>query len=225
MVVQANFRVLQFSQLQSSGMKNLLTVLSFFPVFLLAQETSTAYAETIAHHREEYKAEFLKDKRAPLKAEDLQYLRFFDPNEDFRVACTFERTPDEKPFDLPTYSGITKPYRKYGKLTFELNGQTLSLAVYQSIQHLTHPLYKNYLFLPFRDLTNGESTYGGGRYIDLKITEVEGEEFYLDFNKCYNPWCGYSDGYNCPIPPSENNLEVEILAGEKTYAGEKKHKD
>jgi uncharacterized protein (DUF1684 family) len=97
-----------------------------------------------------------------------------------------------------------------------------TLAVYQSIKHLRHPIYKNHLFLPYRDHTNDETTYGGGRYIDVLISEVESGKMYLDFNKSYNPWCGYSDGYNCPIPPSENSLEVAIEAGEMTYAGEKK---
>ena len=43
----------------------------------------------------------------------------------------------------------------------------------------------------------------------------------LDFNKCYNPWCAYSDGFNCPIPPTENRLKTSILAGEKMYAKSK----
>ena len=203
-------------------MKNILSILFLLPTFLFSQEIN--YAEYIAQHREEYKAEFLKDNRAPLKKRNLKCLRFFEPDEKYRVACTFQRTPDEKPFDLPTYSGITKPYRKYGTLTFMLDGQEYTLAVYQSVRHLNNPLYKNYLFLPFRDLTNDDTTYGGGRYMDLKISDVEADEIYLDFNKTYNPWCSYSDGYNCPIPPAENHLEVAILAGEKIYAGKKKHR-
>jgi len=44
----------------------------------------------------------------------------------------------------------------------------------------------------------------------------------LDFNKSYNPYCAYTAGYNCPIPPKENDLPVAILAGEKNY-GKKMH--
>ena len=44
----------------------------------------------------------------------------------------------------------------------------------------------------------------------------------IDFNKCYNPWCAYSDGYNCPIPPIDNHFEIEINAGEKMWTGKKK---
>lgn len=202
-----------------------LPVLTLFAFTLLAQTDTVAltYAETIEHFREEYKQEHLQDERSPIKEADLKDLRFFEANEDFRVACTFERTPDEKPFDLPTYSGITKPFVKYGNLRFELNGDTLQLAVYQSLRTIRIPGYSNYLFLPFRDLTSGDTTYGGGRYIDLTIEEVEGENVILDFNKCYNPWCCYSDGYNCPIPPPENTLEATIDAGEMMFAGQKKH--
>jgi hypothetical protein len=76
------------------------------------------------------------------------------------------------------------------------------------------PLYRDYLFIPFTDLTNSNETYGGGRYIEAKIP-VEGELLELDFNKCFNPYCHYSTGYNCPVPPRENFLNTKIEAGEK----------
>ncbi len=205
-------------------MKKLIFVLCLFSNFLTAQDSETTYAETIEQHRDAYKQDFLKNQRAPLKQEDLAFLRFYDANEKYKVTCSFKLTPDEKPFELPTFSGITKPYRKYGELSFEIDGQPHQLAVYQSLRLINMPQYKDHLFLPFRDLSNDETTYGGGRYIDLTISEIQAEEIILDFNKCYNPWCGYSDGYNCPIPPTENHLEVAIHAGEKTFAGEKKHK-
>ncbi len=45
----------------------------------------------------------------------------------------------------------------------------------------------------------------------------------LDFNKSYNPYCAYTTGYNCLIPPREKTIQpVAILAGEKNY-GKKVH--
>ena len=214
----------QLSQFFKMKKLAIFILFSLNALFLLGQTAGQTYAEEIAQHREEYKLDFLNDTRSPLQEEDLPSLRFFEPDENYRVTCAFERTPDEKPFDLPTYSGITKPYVKYGILTFELNEKTLQLTVYQSLALRGMPQYAQYLFLPFRDLTNDETTYGGGRYIDLKMSGLEGNSPTIDFNKCYNPWCHYSDGYNCPIPPSENTLEVAIEAGEKMWAGEKKHK-
>ncbi len=70
-------------------------------------------------------------------------------------------------------------------------------------------------FLPFGDLTNGDSSYGTGRYLNVKVSENKLIE--LDFNKAYNPYCAYNDNFSCPIPPKENRLNVKIEAGEKTF--------
>ncbi len=201
-----------------------LGILSAFPTVASGQNESTPFALDIAKHRAEYMQGFLTNPRSPLDSSDLGKLRFFAPNEKYRVACTFQRTQDEQPFDLPTYSGITRLYVKYGVLSFEIDGQKLQLAVYKNLSFGNNPIYVQHLFLPFRDATNDETTYGGGRYIDLKISDVEAAVPIIDFNKCYNPWCHYSDGFNCPIPPSENTLDMAIQAGEMNWVGEKKHK-
>ncbi|MCP5045914.1 MAG: DUF1684 domain-containing protein, partial [bacterium] len=75
--------------------------------------------------------------------------------------------------------------------------------------------YSDTLFIPYNDKSNGSGSYDAGRYLD--IPEPKGAQMVLDFNFSYNPLCNYSDAYNCPIPPRENNLEVAINAGEKTY--------
>jgi uncharacterized protein (DUF1684 family) len=44
--------------------------------------------------------------------------------------------------------------------------------------------------------------------------------YVLDFNLAYNPSCAYGkSGYNCPIPPEENRLPVDIRAGERNPPG------
>jgi len=101
--------------------------------------------------------------------------------------------------------------RIFGILTFSIEGKEFSLPVYQSQSLMQKKEYKDYLFLPFTDLTNGNETYDGGRYIDLRIPA--GDQIVIDFNKAYNPYCAYSHGYSCPIVPSKNHLETEILAG------------
>jgi len=77
--------------------------------------------------------------------------------------------------------------------------------------------YEALLFLPFNDTTNGADSYGGGRYIDLKIPSEESKTIRIDFNKSYNPYCAYNAKYSCPIPPKENDLPIAILAGVKAY--------
>jgi hypothetical protein len=105
--------------------------------------------------------------------------------------------------------------RVYGVLTFELQGQTYQLNVYQGEDSITSEDQQDYLFLPFLDNTNGETTYGGGRYIDLKIPE--GDIIVVDFNKAYNPYCAYNENYSCPIVPRVNYLDTNIQAGVKAY--------
>ena len=75
--------------------------------------------------------------------------------------------------------------------------------------------FEDYLFLPFLDDTNGEESYGGGRYIDLKIPE--GDQMTIDFNTAYNPYCAYDAKYSCPIVPRENYMDVEVRAGVKAF--------
>jgi uncharacterized protein len=204
-------------------MKNIILGFIFFlPATLFAQDLKAE----IEKHREEYKAEFLKSENSPLKQEDLEYLRFYEPNEKFKVECKFvatkkRNTAQRKPFELPTSAGKTKTYIKFGELRFKIDRKKHKLTVYQSLGLKKIPQYHDYLFIPFKDLSNGKASYGGGRYLDLRIKQLEGDKVYLDFNKAYNPYCAFSEGYSCPIPPKENYLKVTIEAGEKNF--EKKH--
>lgn len=194
----------------------LLLGISLLSTALLAQQDK-AYTKAINKYRKQYKKEFLKFENSPLNKDDLPYLYFFDPASNYNVVADFELATNEKPFDMATYSGITKPYIKYGTATFQIDSVTYTLAIYQSQRLKMIPLYRNSLFLPFKDITNDDTTYGGGRYLDLSTKDIKDGKINLDFNKAYNPYCAYSDGYNCPIPPAENHLEVAITAGEKNF--------
>ena len=198
--------------------KNSLLYIIFF-TFSFGTFAQDFKAE-IEKHREEYKSEFLKSANSPLKQEDFKYLRFYEPNEKFKVECKFVPTKG-KPFELPTSAGKTKTYVKFGELKFEIDEKKYKLAVYQSLGLKIIPQYRDYLFIPFKDLTNGKGSYGGGRYLDFRMKQLEGEKIYLDFNKAYNPYCAFSEGYSCPIPPKENHLKVAIEAGEMNF--EKNH--
>ncbi len=175
------------------------------------------YEQEIELFRENYKAEFLKDGHSPLKEADFKYLDFYPANEEYKVKCKFKAKSGGEPFEIPTTAGNTKTYTKFGEFSFKVNGQKQKLAVYRSMALMNNPIYRDYLFVPFKDLTNGEETYGGGRYMDLRMKELDGKKLYLDFNKAYNPYCAFSSGYACPIPPTENHLKVRIEAGEKNF--------
>ena len=176
-----------------------------------------SFKDSIEQYRKQYTKELLEDKRAPVKGGDVRYLRFFAPDRNFCVWADFKETPGTQPFLIPTHSGKQKPYRQYGVLTFTVHDTTLTLSLYQSIDLINDVSHNGYLFLPFTDLTNYETTYAGGRYLDIAISDIVNGRCLLDFNKCYNPYCAYADGFSCPIPPQENSLHVAITAGEKLY--------
>ena len=111
---------------------------------------------------------------------------------------------------METSSGVRKFFVRAGRLEFQIEGQSVQLTAYSNPE-----TDDTDLFIPFRDATSGSETYGSGRYLDTEL-EPDGS-LVLDFNLAYNPYCAYSDGWSCPIPPLENWLKVPVRAGEKTY--------
>ena len=107
-------------------------------------------------------------------------------------------------------------YVKHGIVTFDLFDKSYSLNIYRNLDIIDRDGYEDYLFLPFLDDTNGDESYGGGRYIDLDIPE--GNNLVIDFNSAYNPYCTYNEKYSCPIVPRENYLSLEINAGVKAFS-------
>lgn len=176
----------------------------------------------IQAYRQSYIQKHIDDQRSPIKSGDEAYIHFFDNDPAWSLVCDFSKDDDAKLFDMATYSGITKPYKVYGYLTCPSAFGDIKLEIYQSANIMNYPGYENHLFLPYKDLTNGDSSYGGGRYINVTTDDIANNKLYVDFNKSYNPWCAYSDGYNCPIPPIANHLDVAIEAGEANYSGPKK---
>jgi len=195
-------------------MKTFLFVLLLAPVGCAYGQ---GYADSIAQFRKRYTDDLLAEPRHPITSAQVKYMNFFPPDEHYRVWADFTETPGTVPFMVPTHSGKDKPFREYGVLKFILNGDTLTLHVYQFIDMVTGAAHQDDLFIPFNDETNYETTYGGGRYIDLTIKDIKDNKVLLDFNKCYNPYCAYADGFSCPVPPRENRLRTEILAGEKMF--------
>jgi len=195
-------------------MKKLSFLFLILSLFLNAQ-TEKENIASIKKFQKELNSEYLNPKESPLRGDNLKNFKkhpFFPINLKYRVTAKFVKTENPVPFELPTSSGKFKQYQEYGKATFELDGKSLTLILYQSLDLMKMEKYKDYLFLPFRDLTNEKETYGGGKYMDLKIPS--GNEIVLDFNQSYQPFCAYNAfDYNCPIVPEENKLPLRIEAG------------
>ena len=166
-------------------------------------------------------ADFIDATKSPLKdkdRKDFKTLDFFNFDSLYVVTATLIRTPDEKPFKMKTTTDRLPNYLKYGMVEFELKGRMHRLAVYQDLDLLAESGNEDYLFLPFLDDTNGETTYGGGRYVEASIPKDN--ILVIDFNKAYNPYCAYNEKYSCPIVPRENYVDDTIEAGVKRFKKE-----
>lgn len=174
--------------------------------------------DSVSQFQKEMNEHYADSASSPLKKSDLnnfKALDFFPVDEKYFVQAKFIRTKKEKPFEMKTTTSRKPKYVKYGELHFEINGISCKLNVYQNLELVKKPQYKNSLFLPFTDFTSGVESYGGGRYIDIQIQE--GNHWAIDFNQAYNPYCAYNEKYSCPIVPKENDLKVEIKAGVKKF--------
>lgn len=162
--------------------------------------------------------EFSSKEESPLSEEDLanfESLDFYPIDSSFIVNASLTKHENSEPFAMKTTTDRLPIYKLYATASFELKGKTYTLEIYQNEKLVLTPEYEDYLFLPFRDKTNGNGSYGGGRYIDLSLPE--GNSIVIDFNQAYNPYCAYNDKYSCPIPPKSNDLDVEIMAGVKSF--------
>lgn len=72
------------------------------------------------------------------------------------------------------------------------------------------------MFLVFGDATNGQGTYGGGRFLSAPAPAADGT-VELDFNRAYNPPCVFTPYATCPLPGKGNTLKVAVEAGEKVW--------
>ena len=201
-------------------MKKLIVIITLLSASTLFSQQSDDYLVKLNKHRAEVNKEFGDTATSILPDEEalvFEHLNFYKPDPKFNVLAKFKKKLG-KEFDMTTSSGKLKKYRQYGILSFKIDGKRFKLPIYQSIRLMKMEQYKNYIFIPFTDLTNEEETYGGGRYIEASIPT--GKKYQLDFNYCFNPYCHYTSGYNCPIPPKDNFLNIKIEAGEKKFTSE-----
>ena len=187
-----------------------------FVAIILVQFFSTGpsdlYYQEIESAREKKDFQFSSSPQSPIPKEErrsFEALTYFPINRAYAIPAVLVRDSVKDTLSLTTSFG--NPYNtvRLGKLEFNLLGKDYQLVAYQYLEVEK----RNKLFIPFRDLTTNVSTYGGGRYIDIPYTQ----DITIDFNHAYNPYCVYNESFECPFPPRENYIQLEILAGEKMY--------
>lgn len=194
------------------------SALLFITTNLLAQERSGL--EEYNSFWQKTDSEFRNEETSPLPKDEIQSFDSvprYPYQENYRVVAEWLPVKKNKPFYFNTTGDVKDKYRKIGVARFEINGKVCELSVYKNLELSKLKIYKDYLFIPFTDNSNGVETYGGGRYLSLHA-EPE-ETLILDFNQSYNPYCAYSHKYSCPIPPRENFLDVSIDAGARISKG------
>lgn len=182
-------------------------------VLFLSRPTDSdiEYIESIHQHWEEKHEFFASSQASPFVQEGKPYNKvdYFAPDIAYQVTGQLERFTQRETLALGNSDGTTSTYLKFAMVRFKINDTPCQLLILKALG------FGNQYLLAFGDATSGETTYGGGRYLDVIIGKSD--QVTLDFNKAYNPYCAYLADYTCPLPPLENLLEVAIPAGEKDY--------
>lgn len=173
--------------------------------------TRTRYATRLEAERANKDTFFKRHPQSPLppeKREQFDGLDYYPPTPALRLELELEPADTVEQLTMQTTTDSEQTFDRIGYVSFEIDGHPATLAVYR-------PADGGELFIPFRDATSGEETYGAGRY--LEPHPLDENTLLVDFNTAYNPFCVYDDTYSCPLPPIENWLDVPIRAGEKDY--------
>jgi hypothetical protein len=177
------------------------------------------YIDTVQNERAMKDVEVSDSATSPLVKKllnDFTGLKYFPVNQKYRVKAKFDVDTSGAVFEMPTNTARKPKYRVYAHLTFHMDDTLGRLTAYQNMAYIRDSVWGKLLFVPFRDKTCEQESYGAGRYIDLAIPAA-GDSVWIDFNRAYNPYCAYADRWSCPLVPVENWLNLYIRAGEKKY--------
>ncbi len=148
----------------------------------------------------------VRNLEAPL-VKEFKGIDRFPVNEEWKIIADFIPYNPPKEILIPSIIGIPEKEISPGKVRFRVKDKIFELDAIES---------GDKLFFVFADETNGEETYGAGRFLYAdkpdSINKVT-----LDFNKAYNPPCAFTPYATCPLPPPQNVLKIKIKAGEKSY--------
>jgi uncharacterized protein len=158
-----------------------------------------------------YKTDLLEMENSPLLSADTSKIVFFSPNPKFEIEAQFLNSNKQSDFQMAMTDSSSQPAKLAGLAKFKIENKDIEVLIFEE--------EGNYL-LPFSDATSGQQTYGGGRYINIPKEDLLGGKLTINFNNAHNFYCSYNEKYVCPIPPVDNHIPLNILAGEKNYKHE-----
>jgi hypothetical protein len=151
----------------------------------------------------------LRDLNTAL-AKNFPGIDIYDIDKSWKIEAKFEKFVHPEIIKVPSIIGTVEEDTVYGHIVFEKEGKTYSIV----------PVSEgDSYFIIFADETNGDETYGAGRFLYSALPDSAGKVI-LDFNKAYNPPCAFTKYATCPLPPKENYLHLKVTAGEKKFGHE-----
>lgn len=185
-----------------------IIVLGIIGIMFYSLSGSESYADTVKKQRDNFVKNLMSEDDSPIASlKDFSGIKYFDADKNFIIDAEFKAESAGQGMILMTDSTQTE-IKKAGTATFSVNGKTFTVNVFDEGEQ--------FLF-PFRDLTSGKETYGGGRFINIPKESLNDDKLEINFNNAHNFYCAYNESYICPIPPKENFIDAEIRAGEKKY--------
>jgi uncharacterized protein len=160
----------------------------------------------LSHQR--FPAIIVFDPQSP-RMKDYKGLAYFPVDLSYRYELPLTRNPKPEKIIIMSTRGHRRSAERVGWFDVLVGNTPCRL---EATRLLEPGSGESEVSVFFRDATSGKETYQLGRYVDAK--KLENGNYLLDFNLAYNPACAFSEYYNCPIPPKENNLTVAIRAGE-----------
>ena len=154
------------------------------------------------------KDSLLKSEDSPLLPEQrarFERLSYYPIDLRYRLRGELHIYGRQRIVEIPNTDGTTTELERFGRFVSVFGENDFWLEVYRSPQTGETEIF-------FKDLTNGHTTYGGGRY--ARLTREDDGMYLIDFNNSYNPYCAYNPAYICPLPPRQNHLNFAVEAGE-----------
>lgn len=176
-----------------------------------------------ARYREQVEARRVKDTESFRDPEttllcDEYFERFtgveyFPVDLAYRIVGKLTRLSESKSVELEMTGGTPYGFMHYGKISFHLDGEPIELQVFEYPSHPNSG--STAIFVPYKDLTTGAESFGGGRFLIIKIPKDD--RIVLDFNLSINPICVYDPDHSCPVSPRSNRIAQRVEAGIKMY--------
>ena len=171
-----------------------------------AQSTADSLASVESRKTKDENFKTAEDSPIPNKAQ-FKGLSYFPYSASWSLLFDVKRASKMGKIALQMTDGGLDSLIQFGEISANIQGKLVTLVVYQHDS--------GDFFIPFKDKTAPTETYGGGRYLELPLTNLKENQLRVDFNQAFFPYCAYNSTFACPIPPKANNLDIRVEAGER----------